>query len=69
MLDSHSRLCNKVSKKVTLMENSNIIDQINFKIEKILNAVEKLDFEIKGIFQTKFVFFNNLYFFIFLRQQ
>ena len=28
------------------MENSNIIDQINFKIEKLLNSLEKLDFEM-----------------------
>jgi len=30
------------------MENSNIIDQINFKIEKLLNSIEKLDYEINN---------------------
>ena len=30
------------------MENSNIIDQINFKIEKLLNSLEKLDFEMNN---------------------
>lgn len=53
-LDSHSKLCNKVSQKVNLMENSNIIDQINFKIEKILAAIEKLHYEIKGFFTHNF---------------
>ena len=30
------------------MENSNIIDQINFKIEKLLNSLEKLDYEMNN---------------------
>lgn len=47
-IDSHSRSCNRVSKKVELMENSNILDQINFKIEKLLNSIEKLDYEMNN---------------------
>lgn len=33
-----------------MIEKSNILDQINFKIEKMLNSIEKLDYEMRRLF-------------------
>lgn len=35
-----------MTKRVNLMENSNIIDQINFKMERIIQSIEKLYLEM-----------------------
>lgn len=45
--DQHSKNCNKVSKIVTKIDGSQWFDQINFKLEKILLAMESISSKIK----------------------
>ena len=46
--DSHSKTCNKVSQTVVKIEQSQFFDQINFKLDKILKAMESIASSMKS---------------------
>ena len=48
-LDKHSKECMKVSRTVSKIDNSQWFDQINFKLEKILQSMESISHNIRGL--------------------
>lgn len=46
--DLHSKSCNKVSATVAKIEGSQLFDQINFKLEKILQAMDSISISMKS---------------------